>query len=89
MIDGKKLKPYREKTPVLCIFEMLVVEHGITLKRKSSLMVQVEFPDQVEDEFHRQVRERYFKHAEGRSGGRMRLLDWQLLKVLTPNGNKV
>lgn len=86
MTEAKKLKPYREKTPVLCIYEWVGVDSGISRKRTSSLMVEVEFPDQVEDEFHRQIRLRYFNHSRQRGP---RMIDWTLISVLTPKGNKV
>ena len=76
-------RAYREKTPVLCIFEYVGRDERGTRRLTDSLMVEVEFSDQIEDEFERAVRRRMQTWGVG-----PRPMEWTLLKYLTPNGER-
>lgn len=73
---------YRQKFPVLCFYEYAVKdprEGGIDYV-DDTVMIHVEFPDQVESEFHRVMQARV---RDGRSFSR-RPLSWKLKKILAP-----
>ena len=75
---------YREKVPVLCIYERTVREPTGTKRILDGVMVEVEFSDQIKTAFERRMWEMV---NSGRHVG-VRPLEWKLVSYLTPDGRK-
>lgn len=75
---------YRQKTPVLCVYERTVKEVGSTRRVLDSVMVEVEFSDQIKTAFERRMWEII---SSGRHVG-PRPLEWRLVSYLTPDGRR-
>lgn len=76
-------RAYREKTRVLCIFEYLGRDERGTRRLRDSLMLEVEFADQIETGFEAEMKRRVPTWPVG-----PRPLEWTLLKYLTPSGER-
>jgi hypothetical protein len=80
-------KPWREKTLVLCFYEYVGRWREQTRRFQDSVMIEVEFPDQIEGTFDRVMRDRHANWTVGRFSG-YRPLEWYLKVAVqqTPKG---
>jgi hypothetical protein len=76
---------YREKTPVLCIYEYTGRQYGSTKRHIDSIMITVEFSDQILDEFERVMRKRVLLWHPDRNVGPCPV-EWSLVSYQTPKG---
>ena len=76
-------KAYRGKTRVLCFFEYLGRDERGTRRLTDSLMVEVEFSDQIEASFELAMKRRVATWGVG-----PRPMEWTLLRYLTARGEQ-
>lgn len=73
--------PWREKTLVLCFYEYVGHRHGQTRRFQDSVMIQVEFVDQIEETFDRVMRDKHNHWSPLRTSG-PRPLEWHLVVAI-------
>lgn len=80
--DGPR--PWREKRPVLCFYEYVGRVGNSTVTVSDTVMIKVEFDDQIEETFEKEMKQRFARWTPSRIGPRP--LEWTLLKWLKQDG---
>lgn len=78
---------WRTKRLVLCFYEYVGRDVNRTTRLTDSVMIKVEFTDQIIDEFERVMRQYKQKWAYGISPGPFPL-EWKLLRYLPEHGQR-
>ncbi len=76
---------YRQKTPVLCFYEYVGRRNGNTVRLTDSVMVEVEFSDQIPAAFEGAMKRRYRNWDAANAVG-PQPLGWTLLRYQTATG---
>lgn len=79
-------KPWRDKTPVLCWFEYEAAHAGSIEKFKETIVIKVEFSDQIPAALDAAIKERRKNWREFYSGPVP--MAWTLLKYLPKHGKQ-
>ncbi len=79
------MKPWREKTPVLCIYEVVGRDYSRTVRLMESVMIEVEFSDQILAAFEAAMKRRQECWTIRNSTG-PRPVEWTLVRYMTPTG---
>lgn len=76
-----------EGIPVLCFFDCIGRDGGRTVRFTDSVMIEVEFSDEIIWEFERVMRRRAAAWTSAHAAT-PKPLEWTLLKYMTPDGRE-